>query len=295
MANAKTIWTTRDLLTWTTQRFEKAEIDSPRVAAEMLLSKVLETERLRLYMEPDRPASEIERSTFRSLVERALKHEPVDYLVGESPFFNLTLKVDQRVLIPRPSTETAVEHVLQHARRTPGFTTGPLLIADVCTGSGAIALAIAKHLDRASFIATDISDDALAVAQANAASLGLEDRVTFRQGDLLEPIQRERGRFHYLISNPPYIPDNEWPDVAPNVKDHEPTLALRGGEDGLDQIRPIIDGASELLQSPGQVVIEVAAVHQKPVIQLAEEAGLQHPHVLPDHERLPRVLVANKD
>ncbi|MCX5659407.1 MAG: peptide chain release factor N(5)-glutamine methyltransferase [Planctomycetota bacterium] len=291
MSHATTSWSTRRLLVWTTEYFTSKGIDSPRLSAEMLLSHVLSVPRLKLYMEPDRPASDLERAAFRELVERAVKHEPVDYLVGHAPFFSMMLKVDRNVLIPRPSTETIVEHVVQHARRTPGFL-GPL-IADVCTGSGAIAIALAKHVPNSRVMATDISAEALAVARANAQEQKVAERIEFLEGDLLAPIAGKR--FRYLISNPPYISDAEWAEVAPNVKDYEPTGALRGGADGLAFIRPIIEQAYLFLEHPGQLVMEIAASQKAAVLKMAHEApGLENAQVLADHESLPRVLVADR-
>jgi len=290
---ADEVWTTKKLLEWTAAALEKKGIDSPRLSAEMLLAHVLGLPRLKLYMDPHRPTSDLERAAFRDLVERAMAHEPVDYLVGQAPFFSMLLKVSPAVLIPRPSTETLVEHVLQHARRTPGF--GKPRIADVGTGSGAIAIALARQFKQAGtdavIIATDLHDDALAVARENAAKYGVADSIEFRQGDLLGPLSGEK--LTYLLSNPPYIPDHERGAVEPNVKDHEPTHALRGGLDGLDLIRPLIAGAKALLSEPGQLCIEIAACQKAEVIELAKAAGLRHPSVLVDHEKLPRVLVAD--
>lgn len=284
------VWTTRRLLQWTTSYFARKGFDSPRVAAEMLLAHVLGTRRLRLYMEADRPASDLERAALRELVERAARHEPVDYLVGQAPFFSMMLKVSPAVLIPRPSTESLVEHIIQHARRTPGF--GSPLIADIGTGSGAIAIALARHVPHAQVIATDISAEALAIARANAAEQGVADRIAFVQGDLLEPLAGRRVR--YLVSNPPYISDAEWAVVEPNVKDYEPEHALRGGVDGLKFIRALVAGARQHLESPGQLVLEIAASQKAAALQLAAAAaGLTNPHVLADHERLPRVLVVD--
>ena len=283
-------WTTRRLLQWTTEYFTRRAIDSPRLSAEMLLAHVLGVKRLKLYMDPDRPASELERATFRDLVERAAKHEPVDYLTGEAPFFSMSLRVTRDVLIPRPSTETLVEHVVRHARRTPGFAQP--LIADVGTGSGAIAIALAKHVPGCRVIATDLSPAALALAKDNAAAQGVAQHIEFVEGDLLAPLSPYVGRLRYLVSNPPYISDAEWEQVEPNVKDYEPTGALRGGVDGLDFIRPLIAHAARHLDRPGQLVLEVAAAHQSMVLQLSADAGLQNATVLADHEALPRVLVA---
>lgn len=283
-------WSTRRLLAWTTEHFAKKGIDSPRMSAEMLLAHVLEVPRLKLYTDPDRPASELERAAFRELVERALKHEPVDYLVGQAPFFSMMFAVDRRVLVPRPSTETLVEHVIQHARRTPGFLSPS--IADVCTGSGVIAICLAKHIPHARVIATDAHADALEVARENAKRHGVEQRVEFRVGDLLTPLAGLRVR--YLVSNPPYIPDHEWDAVAPNVKDYEPTHALRGGRDGLDLIRPLIAQAHHYLERPGQLVVEIAASQKHAVLELVgHNPALTNAAVLADHEGLPRVLVAD--
>ncbi|XAL98143.1 peptide chain release factor N(5)-glutamine methyltransferase [Phycisphaeraceae bacterium D3-23] len=289
-------WTSKRLLAWTTRAFEQRGIDSPRVSAEMLLAHVFGVGRLKLYMDPDRPASDLERAAYRDLVERALADEPVDYLVGQAPFFSMMFKVSPAVLVPRPSTETMVEHVLQHARRTPGFESPT--VADVCTGSGAIAVSLARQFKRdktatgpGAVVATDLYEDALAVARENAETHGVVELIDFRHGDLLEPLGN--AKFSYLISNPPYIPDSEWADVAPNVKDHEPTHALRGGVDGLDLIRPLIAGALAHLRDPGQLVVEIASVQKDAVIALAAEAGLRHATVLVDHEHLPRVLVAD--
>lgn len=281
-------WTTRQLLAWTTQYFEKKAIDSPRMSAEMLLAHVLGVPRIKLFMDADRPASELERAAFRDLVERAVRHEPVDYLVGQAPFFSMMFKVTPAVLVPRPSTETLVEHVIQHSRRTPGFRQP--VVADICTGSGIIAISLAKHVPDCTVAATDLSEAALAIAKENAAALGTTERVEFRQGNLLEPVAGRR--FRYLVSNPPYISDAEWKDVPPNVKDYEPTLALRGGADGLDLIRPLIAQAAHFLEKPGQLVLEIAASQKDSAIALATQAGLLNPHVLADHEGLPRVLVA---
>ena len=284
-------WTTRRLLKWTTDYFQRKAIDSPRLSAEMLLAHVLEVPRLRLYMEADRPAAPEERDAFRALVERAANHEPVDYLVGESPFFSLTFEVGPAVLVPRPSTETLVEHVLQHARQTPGFKRPT--IADIGTGSGAIAVALAKHLPESRVIATDIAEAALAVARRNAERHAVADRIDFRLGPGLEPIDRES--ITVLASNPPYIPDHEWDAVPSNVRDYEPTQALRGGVDGLDVLRTLVEGCGDVLADPGQLVLEHAASHAKDLVALAEsQPHLEHVHDLADHERLPRVLVADR-
>lgn len=291
-ANKK--WTTRDLLHWTTQYFEKKGIDHPRLSTEMLLAHVLETERLKLYMEPERPASELERAAFRDLVERAVNHEPVDYLVGQTPFFSMMFKVSPAVLVPRPSTETLVEHVIQHARRTPGFASPDIF--DLGTGSGAIAISLCRSIDKANVTASDISQASLEIAQENANTLlkpAQRDRLAFKHGNLFEPVTGQK--FRYIVSNPPYISDAEWAEVEPNVKEYEPESALRGGADGLDVVRRVISEARGHLLKPGHLAVEIAASQKAHAIALANEAGFENVQVLTDHENLPRVLVADLD
>ena len=284
-------WTTRRLLDWIAGAFTERGLDSPRLSAEILVAHVVGCDRLRLYMDPDRPAAPAERETLRDLVKRALAHEPIQHLTGEGWFFGLPFHCDARALIPRPSTETVVEHVLQHARRSDA---APLRrVLDVCTGTGCIAIALAKNLPDAALVATDLSDDALALAAQNAERHAVSDRVAFRSGDLLEPVAGEDA-FDAIVSNPPYIPDHEWADVPPNVKDHEPHLALRGGPDGLDIVRRLIADAPARLAPSGWLVIEVAAAHARDAAALATDAGFTDVTILQDHEGLDRVVAAHK-
>ncbi len=278
-----------------TEAFSRAEIDSPRLCAEMLLSHVIGCDRLRLYMEADRPASPLERENLRSLVARALKHEPVQYLVGEAWFFSLPLRADSRALIPRPSTETLVETILRHARMTPGFDRAT--IADVCAGGGCIAVALLKNLPDARAAACDISLRALELARENAHRHGVGDRMDFLDGDLLDPLLRHpAGRdLHYLVANPPYIPDHEWEAVLPNVKDFEPESALRGGPDGLQFVRPLLEQGPARLRPGGVMAIEIAASTAELALELASaQSGLEAPRIENDLDGLPRVLIARR-
>lgn len=294
------VWTTRRLLTWMGEAFTRKGLDSPRLLAEMLVAHVVGCERLRLYMDPDRPASPLERETLRGLVGRALKHEPVQYLVGEAWFFGLPFKVDPRVLIPRPGTETIVQEVLQHQRATRGARGEGVLIADVCTGSGCIAISLLKNLPEARAAASDISGTALELARENAVRHGVADRLDLLQGDMLGPLlahpaTRGSPSLDYLVSNPPYIPDDEWDAVAPNVKDHEPHGALRGGADGLDLVRPLLRDGPRLVKPGGLMLVEVADTRGTRAAELfAGEGTLKDVRVLTDFEGLPRVVCATK-
>lgn len=288
-------WTTRKLLDWMNSHLEKKGVDSPRVVAEMLLSHVIGCERMRLYMEVGRLASTDELATLRGLVERAAKHEPAQYLIGHAWFYSKQFKVDERVLIPRPSTETLIEHIMQWMKTSSGHATP--VIADVGTGSGIIAITLALQLSESHIIATDISADALEVAKQNAQSHNAADRIEFQLGKDLEPLKERMGKgdFDIICSNPPYISDNEWEDVESNVRDFEPTNALRAGKDGLDVIKQLIANAADLLKPQGQLVIEIADSQRDAVLKLISEAkGLDNAVVLKDHEGFWRVLVADK-
>lgn len=306
-------WTTRKLLAWMKDAFTKAGIDSPQLCAEMLVAHVLGCERLKLYTDPDRPASPLERQSLRDLTARALKDEPVQYLVGEAWFFSLPFHVDKRVLIPRPATGTIVEHVLQHARATPGFGGEPdgrfgegVVIADIGVGSGCVAVALAKNMPGAHVVATDISSGALEVAAKNAQRHRVADRVDLLEGDLLgplasHPVAKGKGSLHYLVSNPPYIPDDEWDSLDPatgvqaNVKGYEPAIALRGGSDGLDLIRPLLADGPGYLRPGGLLLVEVAASRADQARSLAEaNPSLEAVRVLKDLEGLARTVVARR-
>lgn len=289
-------WTTRKLLDWMSKAMRERGVDSPRLCAEMLLAHALKCERLHLYMHADRPASAEERDLLRALTTRALAHEPVQYLVGEGWFFSLPFAVDARVLIPRPATETLVEHALQHFRAAG--VDSPL-IADVCTGSGCIAVALAKRLPGARVVATDCSPGALDVARANAVRHAVDARIEFKQGDLLAPLHDSPGAmFDAILSNPPYIPDHEWNTpgmVGRNVKGQEPELALRGGADGLKFVRPLIESAPAQLKPGGVLMIEFADSTAGEVLRFAQaQPVLCEARILKDCDDLPRVLFARR-
>jgi release factor glutamine methyltransferase len=296
-ARSEAAWTTRRLLEWITPFLQARGVDSPRVVAEMLLAHVIGCERMRLYMEVDRPASPLELQTLRELVSRAGKHEPVQYLVGEAWFFSRPFFVDRSTLIPRPSTETLVEHVLQWMRAEPGRSQP--LIADIGTGTGCIAISLLAQLKAARVIATDISRDALALARRNAQRHGVTDRLELVPGDGLAPIEAhpEAGaaRFDCICSNPPYIPDDEWDRIDDNVRLYEPAEALRGGPDGLRVIRPLMAGSANLLKPGGQLVIEIAHCQHEAILQLGRADALyDRVNMLKDHEGHWRVAVATR-
>lgn len=275
-------WTIRKVLTWTTQHFEKRQVDSPRLTAEVLLSHVLKTGRVRLYVDLDRPLSKDELATFRSLIERRMAGEPTQYLTGVKEFYNRPFKVDARVLIPRPETELLVEAALRALPKD-----APSRALDVCTGSGCIAISLAAERPQASVLATDLSPEACALARENAEALGVGARVTVSQGDLFAPVP-EDARFQLVVSNPPYIASWEIPGLSVEVR-REPHLALDGGQDGLAVIRRVIEGARRYLLPGGLLAMEIGETQGTAVQELLQAAGYQNARVEKDLERRERL------
>lgn len=284
---AKEAWTTRKLLDWLRSALKDKGIDDARLCAELLVAHVIGCQRLRLYMEADRPATPEELTRLRDLAKRALNHEPVQYLVGEWSFYGITLNTDKRALIPRPESQTLVDEAVNAIKDIEGR---PPLVADACTGSGCIAIAIASQAPTAIVHACDIDTDALALAAENIGRTNLAERVTTFEGDLLAALPGGEP-YDAIVANPPYIPDDEWEAVAPNVKDHEPTHALRGGADGLDLVRPLITQAADCLRSGGLLAIEIATARaEDALLLLAADDRYRDATIVRDFAGRPRVV-----
>lgn len=264
-------WTVKRILEWTSAFFDRKQIDAPRLSAELLLAHVLKVPRIKLYTDYERPLIDAELVTFREFVRRAGEHEPIAYLTGQAHFFDLELDIRPGVLIPRPDTETLVETVLTFCRHTPGMEAPRAL--DLCTGSGCIAAAIARHLPAATVVAVDVDPAAIEVAKANLTKLKLNDRVTVLQGDLYEPLTSlvDCAPFNLILANPPYIRTGDIAALDRNVRDFEPHLALDGGPDGLSFHRRILAGARERLLPGGKVMLEIAFDQGKAALAMAGE------------------------
>ncbi len=286
-------WTVRRLLEWTSSFFARKQVDSPRLATELLLAHVLNIPRIKLYTDYEHMLDDAPLAKFRALVQRAAEHEPIAYLTGRAHFFGLEFEVTGDVLIPRPDTELIVENVLQLARHQAGMEAPRIL--DLCTGSGCIAAAIAYHLKTAVVTAIDISEKAAEVAKRNIERLGLSDRVTVEVGDLYEPLSRivDARPFDLIVSNPPYIATADLDQLDRNVKQYEPISALDGGLDGLTITRRILDGASERLVPGGRLYTEIAFNQADAAKEAASHhAELENVMVLRDLAGSDRVLTA---
>ncbi|MCH2169867.1 peptide chain release factor N(5)-glutamine methyltransferase [Myxococcota bacterium] len=278
-------WTVLDLLRWTADHFTSCGIETARLDAECLLAFALGIERVGLYIDFEKPVEAAERDVFRELVRRRAKERiPVAQLLGRREFWSLSLSVTSDVLAPRPETETLVEAALRYL---PAAAESRVL--DLGTGSGAIALALASERPQARFVATDVSEAALAVARKNAEALGLTDRFETRQGTLFEPVAGER--FDLVVSNPPYVAEKSRPHLAPELS-HEPAIALFAGPEGLDVLEPLIKGVGTVLVPGGMAAIELSSEQVPAMIECCGEAGLVEASSIRDLAGRERVIVA---
>ena len=242
-------WTTLGVLDWTTQRFTEAGIAAARLEAQILLAHVLGCSRVQLYTGFDKPLGEAELASYRNLIKRRLAGEPVSYLVGETEFWGLPFHVEPSVLVPRPDTETLIE-VVRMARPDRAAA---CRILDLCTGSGVIAVSLAREYPAAQIVATELSPPAAALARRNAERNAVADRVDVREGDLFAPVRGER--FDVIAANPPYIASAVIATLSAEVR-REPVVALDGGPDGLAFYDRIAAAAREHLAPDGAIVLE---------------------------------------
>lgn len=253
---------------------------------EVLARHVLDWDRATWITRADEPASPEFLERFETLIARRAAREPVAYIIGSREFYGRDFLVNPDVLIPRPETELIVDYAL---KRVPA---GQFLrLVDVGTGSGALAVTLAAERPEWHVEAVDLSGPAIAVARVNAHTLGVGDRVTFLVGDLLEPTM---GLFDVIVSNPPYVARRDAPGMMPDVRDHEPHVALFGGQDGMDVPRRLLAQAAERLVPGGWIAMEFGYGMQEPVEAAAREAGLEVDEVLEDLQGIARTLVARR-
>lgn len=291
---AERTWTVLELLRWTTGHFGDKGIDSPRLDAEVLLAHALGIRRLDLYLQYDKPVVPEERAAFRELVRRrATDRVPVSLLTGEKEFWSQTFRVTADTLTPRPDTETLVEAALAQMPEAAAEDAPPrpVRVLDVGTGSGAIALSLARERPNAEITATDISSKALQIARLNADELRVGENVRFLEGSLFEPVRGER--FDLIVSNPPYLARQAAESLDPELA-HEPELALFGGNDGYAVLRPFAAEVEEMLTPGGYVAVEVDPGQAVAVAGWFVEAGLGEIETLRDLAGRPRVVAARR-
>lgn len=296
-------WTVQRVLAWIESFLEEKGDANPRVSARWLVSSVVGVQPIELYADLQRPLSEAERATLREYTKRRASGEPLQYITGSTDFRFVSLHVEPGVLIPRPETEVLVSEALEELWRAyPALQNlgadiqgppAPVFVADICTGSGCIAASVAHEVSGSQVWASDISPKAVHLARRNVHELGLDARVVVAQGDLCQPLPSSlSGRMHLVVSNPPYIPQAELEHIEREVSDFEPTLALDGGNDGLDVFRALLPQAYGLLCSGGVFAVELHETCLDTAASLAQDAGFAMVRIANDLANRPRVLVA---
>ena len=277
--------TVREIQSRTADFFRAKGVPDPKLDTDLLIAHALGLRRLDLYLDMDRPLTDAQLNTLRPLVKRRADREPLQYILGIVEFYGLHLRVDSRALIPRPETEELIERIRQTCDIPPER------ILDLGTGSGAIAIALAKVFPDAQIIAVDFSEEAIALAQENAGAHAFADSIQFLQGSWLEPMA-EGERFDLIVSNPPYLTEEEMTTAEPEVTDHEPRSALVSGADGLDDIRLILQSAPLYLSEGGVLALETGIAQHEELEPLAIQAGFSAVESHADINRRQRFFIA---
>jgi len=285
---ATKIWHVLELLEWTTGYFEKHNIPNPRLDAEVLLGHLLDKSRLQLYLHFDMPVFQNDLTVLRELIKKRVARTPISYLTNCKEFMSLDFYVDERVLIPRPETEFIVEKILDTEQDTSQR------ILEIGTGSGVIATALAVNRPEWEIIATDISHDALEVAQKNTDEHECAERITLLHGNLFEPLNHlNSSHFNWIVSNPPYVKTCEHDTLCSDIRDYEPHIALFAGEDGLSIIRSLIAEAPNFLYPKGILIFEIGDTQAEPVRDLLQEQPAYKDYeFIKDYAEIERVVVA---
>jgi release factor glutamine methyltransferase len=280
-------WTVLSLLEWGSAYLAARGFDETRLHVEMMLGHVLTLKRLQLYLQFDRPLTPEELAAFKVLFKRRLEHEPLQYILGETGFMGIALTVAPGVLIPRPETELLVETALAHAK---GSGQEKLEALDVGTGSGCIALSLAYHCPAVNVLGVDYSEEALVIARKNHTRYP-DLHVTFAQTDIKTAVWPPAS-FDMIISNPPYIPPADLAELEPEVRDHEPSIALTDGGDGLTFYRVVFALAPKILRPGGVVMCEIGHGQAEAIRALAEEHHVRTKEIVADLAGIPRVFVS---
>jgi release factor glutamine methyltransferase len=277
-------WTIEAVLRWATDDFRARGIESPRLDAELLLANALGVTRIQLIVDAKRPLDAGELARVRELVKRRRAREPIAYILGEREFYGRVFRVDARVLVPRPDTEALVDVALERTRSV----SMSMRALDLCTGSGCVAISLARERPTSAVFGSDVSGEALAVARSNALRLGAYN-VAWRHGDLFAAVD-PAARFDLVTANPPYIAAGEIPALPTDVRQFEPRLALEAGDDGLAVVRRLVAEAPAHLDAGGVLAAEVGAGQAAAVVALFERSGFTAIDVRRDYGRIERVV-----
>ncbi len=279
-----------EILNKTSDFFKSKGIENYRLDAQLILGHVLNLSRMDLYLNFDRPLTQEEISISREAVKRRSSREPLQHILGKTPFRNIELKVDKRCLVPRRETELIVDHVIESSKKIPKDV---IRVIDVGTGTGAIGLSVALELEKANVVMSDVSKDALALATENLKSQELKNIPEILESNLLsEFLQKEP--FDIVVSNPPYIPKSDINKLEPEVKNWDPEIALVGGEKGWEIPEKLISQAYECLCSPGFFIMEMGYNQGPHFRQFCEDQGWKKVQILQDYSQLDRFLLLER-
>lgn len=277
-------------LNWGTRLLRGVGVESPRTDAELLLRKALEVDRVEVFLNPARPLTRPQFTSYKFLIDKRIKGEPIHYILGGREFWSLGLRVRPDVLIPRPETELLVEEALRVLTEGKGRT---LRLMEVGTGSGAVAIALAKELRNCFIVAEDICWRAVLVARENARVHGVLGRIRLLVGDLFGPLKEVTSRFDLIICNPPYIPSSQIEGLPREIAEFEPRIALDGGPDGLQFFRRIVAESGSFLEAGGWLMLELGEGQGEAVADMIRDTGVfTSPQIIEDYSGANRVIRA---
>ncbi len=281
------IWRTMDVLQEATSFLKTKKIDDARLNAERLLAHILNLSRVDLYLQFEKPLTQIERDAYKELLKRRAQHEPLQYILGETEFMSLPFKVNPDVLIPRPETEILVEEVIEYTKDRSSK------ILDIGTGSGCIAVSLAHALGKSQITAWDINARALETARGNAHLNHISDNILFEQVDILN-YNPDGNKYDVIVSNPPYISKEDWFSLQPEIVEFEPKVALSDEKDGLTFYRKISEIAWEILETGGHLFYEMGDTQSESISKILRDHGFKNIKITEDLNKIPRVIQGEK-
>ncbi len=277
--------TVLEALNLSTDYLSKKNIESARLNAELMLAHILKCKRLELYLMFDRPLDDNELNQYRTFLSRRAQREPLQYILGEVEFFNVRLKVNRSVLIPRPETELIVEKIIDDFKEKTDIR-----FLDIGVGSGNISIALLKNISQAKAIAIDISEEALALAKENSEMNEVQDRIELIKFDILNENIETLGKFDLIVSNPPYVSATDFETLEPELKVYEPTIALTDMYNGFTFYKKIIQISSSLLNSKGKIYFEIGKDQSDEIKNMMVEKGFDNIIVIKDYQDIDRII-----
>ncbi|MBP9120443.1 MAG: peptide chain release factor N(5)-glutamine methyltransferase [Ignavibacterium sp.] len=277
--------TVLEVIKLSTEYLQKKGVESPRANAEILLAEILKCKRLELYLAFDKPLAENEVQVYREAIRKRGLRIPLQYIVGNVEFYGLKLIVNENVLIPRPETELLVEKIINDSDKSNN-----LKILDIGVGSGNISLSISKNLPNSKVVAIDISKTALDVANQNAEINSLQDRIEFRLFDIMNDNLNSLGKFDLIVSNPPYVSENDYESLEPELKNHEPKIALTDNSNGISFYKHIVEASDQLLKKPGKIYFELGIDQSAQVQEYFKQNNFTNIKITKDYSGIERII-----